>query len=200
MLNSYRPQFVLVALWVSLIFSSFAVYANSNRPAHQPQFTETSPLVIPAAAFRSDGILPDSFFFPFGGGYLQGDSQNYGCVVAEVPLPSGVVVRRMSVSLYDNDALFNVGVRLRRVSNFNGSGSMMGSVSTFGTSSSVRVLTDPYIVDSFIAYPEFSYHLETCLSSGNIRLYSVQLYYAPPDVFGDGFESGNTSAWSNTMP
>jgi hypothetical protein len=185
---------------VSLIPFAFAVHASSDRPAHQPQYTETSPLVIPAAAFRSDGFLPGSFFFPFSGGYLQGDSENYGCVEAEAPLPSGFVVKRMSVSLYDNDAGRNVSVTLRKVDNFTGTGSVMGQVSTLGTSNSVQVLTDSFIVGSLVSYPDFSYYLTTCLGSGNIRLYSVQLYYAPVDVFDDGFESGDTSAWSNTMP
>ncbi len=53
-----------------------------------------SPLVIPAAAFVSDGFQPDSLFFPFGGGYFQGDSANYGCITAPAYLPHGATIDR----------------------------------------------------------------------------------------------------------
>ncbi len=67
-----------------------------------------SPLVIPAADFTDDGFDPDSLFFPFGGGYFQGNSANYGCLVAPAYLPNGVTVTDIFVSVYDNDATVNI--------------------------------------------------------------------------------------------
>ncbi len=80
----------------------------------------SSPLVIPAAAFTADGSNPDSMFFPFSGGYFQGDTENYGCMVAPAYLPQGAEITDMFASVYDDDAVFNLSVTLRRVDNFAG--------------------------------------------------------------------------------
>jgi len=140
----------------------------------------TSPLVIPAAAFGADGGNPDSFFFPFGGGYMQGDSQEYGCLMAPAYLPDGVTVTEMWVTTYDNDPAFDLLVDLRRVDNFVGGTIAMAGANTLGELDEVQVIADFSINQPLVVYPDYSYYVTTCVLSGSLRIYSVRLYYTTP--------------------
>lgn len=138
----------------------------------------SSPLVIPAAAFTADGSNPDSMFFPFGGGYFSGDSENYGCMVAPAYLPQGAEITDMYVSVYDDDSAFDISVNLRKVDNFNGGAAVsMASASTSGQFAGIQTISDYTIVEPVVLYPDYSYYVTTCVLSGSIRLYSVRLYY-----------------------
>ncbi len=139
-----------------------------------------SPLVIPAAGFTDDGANPDSLFFPFGSGYFQGDAENYGCLVAPVYLPNGATVTDIFATVYDNDATYNLSLDFRRVDNFAGGTDTMAAMTTAGTFAGVQVVSESTITEPLVLYPDFSYYLTTCLLSGNIRLYSVRLYYTAP--------------------
>lgn len=164
-------------------FDAEANEANIKREAETPNTITsdyTSPLVIPAADFAADGANPDSMFFPFGGGYFQGDAENYGCLVAPVYLPQGVTVTDMFVTTYDNDGSFNATFNLRRADNFAGGATTMASAATTGSFAGVQVVSDASIDDPLVLYPDYSYYVTTCLLSGSIRLYSVRLYYTEP--------------------
>ncbi len=68
----------------------------------------------------------------------------------------------------------------------------------FGPFAGLQIISDLSIDLPVVSYPSYSTYLTTCLQSANIRLYSVRLYL---DVlFVDGFETGNTAAWSATTP
>ena len=140
----------------------------------------SSPLVIPAAAFSSDGYDPDSFFMWFDGGYIRGTSAHYGCVKAPAYLPNGATVTAVYASVYDNDGTYDIGIDLRRVSNATGVMEKMASLSSTGTSSAIRTIVDPSIDHPLIDYPMYSYYVTTCLESSNIRLYSVRIYFDGP--------------------
>lgn len=137
----------------------------------------SSPLVIPAAAFTADGSNPDSMFFPFGGGYFSGDSENYGCMVAPAYLPQGAEIVDLFATVYDDDATYNLLVTLRRVDNFAGGTDTMAEAETSGEFAGVQVINDFSIVEPIVTYPDYSYYVTTCVLSGSIRLYSVRLYY-----------------------
>lgn len=156
--------------------------------------------VIPAAAFRSDGINTGSVFFPFGGGYFAGTTDAYGCMVAPVYLPEGASVVNVFASVFDNDANLGIIVTLRRVDNFAGGTDTMATASTTaaGTFNGVQVINDGTINFPVVEYPGYSYYLTTCLGSTDIRLYSVRLY--TDVILIDGFETGNTAGWSSTTP
>lgn len=141
-----------------------------------------SPLVVPAAAFVPDGFIPDSHFFPFGGGYFQGTSDNDGCMVAPVYLPDQAEIIEMYASLYDNDSDRGVNVTLRRVDNFSGGTNSMGSATTSVANAfdGIQVINDITINVPIVTYPDYSYYLATCVGSANLRLYSVRLYYTVP--------------------
>jgi hypothetical protein len=157
-------------------------------------------IVIPAAAFRSDGMTTGSVFFPFSGGYFQGGSENYGCMVAPVYLPDEASVVDVFASVFDNDASRGITVTLRRVDNFAGGTDTMATASTTaaGVFNGLQVISDGTIDFPVVRHPAYSYYLTTCLGSQDIRLYSVRLYLDV--IFIDDFETGNTAGWSSTTP
>jgi hypothetical protein len=144
-----------------------------------PVVTISSPHVIPAAAFSSDGTLPDSVFFDAEGGFFQGNAQEYGCLVAPVFLPEGVTVTDLDISFYDNDTVHEIQTELRRVSNFSGAVTPMGTARSQGSAPFVRTASAPTITAGAILYPDYSYYLTTCLQSSDTRLYSVQIDLEP---------------------
>jgi len=162
------------------MFGTFNAEDNAQAMAMEElKQTEAvgSPLVIPAAGFSADGSNPDSHFFPFGGGYFQGGADAYGCLVAPAYLPAGVVLEDMYVSVYDDDATFNITIELRRVDNFNGGTDTMATASSTGEFTGVQTILDATIDFPTVIYPDYSYYVTTCVLSGSIRLYSVRLYY-----------------------
>ena len=148
--------------------------------ADEPAGTGLSLLVIPAAAFSSDGGFPDDFFFDFETGYLRGD--NFACLKAPVCLPHGAVIDSIYASLYDN-AYGNVAVTLRRVDVVSGSMEIMAAAGTTTDSTSIQQKEDITISYPEVSYPRYAYFLTTCLSSADHRVYSVRIYYAAHRVF-----------------
>lgn len=139
-----------------------------------------SPLIISAADFGADGANPGSFFFPFGGGYMQGDANNYGCLVAPAYLPNNATVQDMFATVYDNDTSYDISVSLRRVDNFNGGTVTMATGSTAGDFAGIQVVSDGTIDEPVVVYPDYAYYVTTCVLSSNIRIYSVRIYYTTP--------------------
>lgn len=136
-----------------------------------------APLVIPAAAFTSDGTLPDSFFKSFPGGYVTGDGSNYGCLLAPAYLPDGVTVTEMYATVFDDDAVRNIYVELRRLDNFTGDTMVMATASTTGQIDMIQIPSDSTIASPDVTYPGFSYYLTACVTSADIRLYSVRIHF-----------------------
>lgn len=140
----------------------------------------SSPLVIPAAAFSSDGYAPDSFYMWFAGGYIRGTSAHNGCVKAPAYLPNGATVTYVYASVYDNDGTYNIGIDLTRVNNGTGVTGTIASLSSTGTSTVIRNLLDASIDHPLVDYPTYSYYVTSCLLSSDIRLYSVRIYFDGP--------------------
>jgi hypothetical protein len=133
-------------------------------------FGGSSTLVIPAAAFSSDGGFPDEFFFDFEYGYLQGDE--FACLKAPVYLPDEAKVTSVTASLYDN-APVDFGVDLRRVNVVTGMVDVMASIKTTRTSTSIQQRSDTTISYPEVSYPAYAYFLTTCLQSPSHRIYAV---------------------------
>lgn len=138
----------------------------------------SSPLVIPGADFASDGLNPDSYFFWFGGGRIEG-GESSTCLMAPAHLPGGVTVGSMFVSYIDNDPAQYLFVRLYRVNNYDGTVNQMADVTTTDAAASTSLLTggDSAIDFPLVSYPSYSYYVGTCLPSSSLQLYSVRLYY-----------------------
>lgn len=157
----------------------------SQPPAPQafrPEGFSISPLVIPAAAFTSDGEDPDGFLFDFAGGYVNGTGS--ACLKAPVYLPKGVGVYAVRAYLYDN-AAGNIYLYMRRVNRNTGASDVMASLRTVSDSTLIQRRQDLSIDYSHIGdlYSTYSYYITTCLDSANHRLYGVQIDYGPHHQF-----------------
>jgi hypothetical protein len=142
-------------------------------------FPATSPIVIPAAAFTNTGTDPDGFWFNGSGGYVDGwDS---ACLKTAVYLPNGATVDSVWATVYDNDAVDNVVIYLRRVYYLNpATVDTMATVSTAGTNPNVYTDSDSGVSNPLIVYPDYSYYLYSCLDSTSTRIYAVRIYYTEP--------------------
>jgi len=138
----------------------------------------SSPLVIPAADFSSDGYAPEGYMFWFSAGALYGENVSGTCLMAPAYLPNGATVTDMFITAYDNDATNNTYVNLWRVDNYAGtSAQVMASVATAGVSTYIQTPGTYTITYPDVVYPTYSYFVTTCLSYSELRLYSVRIYY-----------------------
>lgn len=177
---------MLAALLLSLL--AWPVIANppsrTRRGDASLTFTGASPLVIPAAAFRSDGHDPDAIFFSFIGGYVRGEHGN-SCLMAPVYLPQFATAEIIYASAYDNDSNsgVNLWINLYRMHNYTGAVDLMAHMETTSDMDAIQVLSDPSIDYNSVSYPTYSYYIGTCLESTNTRLYSVRIYYTEQLIF-----------------
>jgi len=171
---------VLVAVALALILAptSPLIRAQSPQGPAAPSAVISVPLVIPGAAFHSDGYDPGSMFFSFWGGYMRGGNINT-CVTAPVYLPQGVTIYDIYASVVDNDAAANVWIDLYRVDNYNGAVDVMAEMSTTApyASSAITTLNDWPLSYPIVSYPSYSYYVGACLTSANTYLYSVRIWY-----------------------
>jgi hypothetical protein len=209
LMSAVRPRFIFallsVAFWLMCPYPVFGAEGPRETGGSPRGFTAAPQglpygdvLVIPAAAFHADGFLPDSQFFPFGGGYFVGDSGAYGCMVAEAYLANTATITEIYASVYDNDPARTIAITLGRADNFAGGTDTLASLSTTSDFSGVQVISDLTISNPVVVYPDYSYYLTVCLESGDIRLYSVRIYNS--FLFSDDFESGGIGAWSSAAP
>jgi hypothetical protein len=137
--------------------------------------TGSTPHVIPAAAFRDDGI--SDYFFSFGNGYIRSTGSASACLMAPVYLPDGILMDYLRIYAYDNHAA-NFTMELRRKENSSTSSSqVLASVTTSGSSSAVQKVTDTTIGSPVVDNRNYSYFLSTCLNSTTTshRFYAAEL-------------------------
>lgn len=132
---------------------------------------------VPAAAFTADGFNPDSQFFVFSGGQIQGNAKSYGCTVAPVQLPDGSRVNELVGFLLDNDGTQNATLTLRRVANGVGGAETMALVATSGNSTAIQIPGDNTVEQNVIDNASYSYYLTICVLSSNLRIFAAQLSY-----------------------
>ena len=139
-----------------------------------------SPLVIPAAAFSSDGNSPANYLFDFWGGYFRGGPNV--CAKAPVYLPNNAWLSDASVSVYDNDANSHITVVFMRVSNVSSNPVMLKSAATSDAFvfDGITILDLTPTFNQITTYPHYSYYVGFCALSPNTRLYSVRIYYKMP--------------------
>lgn len=160
-----------------------------------------SPAVIPPAAFRSLNGRPAQL--NTSGGYVFASFLNGGppndCLVAPVILPDGTNIQSVQATLYDQRADSNVHLQLRRKRlGTNLASEVLATVSTAGASSAPQQVST-----SAVSHPRvhhaYEYFLATAgdcpVTDTTQRIYAVRIHHTP-SLFADGFESGDTSAWS----
>jgi hypothetical protein len=163
-------------------------------------FDGPGPFIVPAAAFNLDGHQPSDYYFLFGGGYLYQTGAETACFMAPLYLPNGTEIFSMGVSAYDISAAADISVTMSRTLWSTATSEIMATASTTGTSGKQFPVEDT-ISNPTINNGSYIYRLQTCLAGGtgaDLRIYAVRI--ETTFIFADGFESGNTGAWSATVP
>jgi hypothetical protein len=151
----------------------------------------SSPLIIPAADFSSDGYLPGSALFSFAGGYTAGMGtskvQGGGCIKAPVYLPRGASINSFAAyvynrEVYDPETKNDLVISLHRIRTITGLHEVLGQVRDLGGSSDIHALINssihPNQVDDLHAY-----YVTTCLWTNKMRLYGVRIYFFAHHVY-----------------
>lgn len=188
--------YVAIAL-LSLMAAAGWTSAETPEEALNKSFGAGSPLVIPAAAFSTNGNDADSTLYQAFFGFIEGTGVGGGCVQAPAYLPHGARITSMYVSLVDNDSSNNIYVSLyRRANDSLFDVTSMAYVQSSGASTSVIAPYDASITSPTVDFPRYSYYVTTCLPTASTRLISIRLYYQET-LFVDGFECGETWVWSS---
>ncbi len=139
----------------------------------------SSPLFIPAADFRTDGLYPEANFYSTGG-YWRGDDLGGVYMMAPVWLPHGTDIATVWLLAVDDDSACSspdITMWLQRVDNYTGSVDGMAVVSTSGSSPNMQT---PYESDPtypVIDYPGYAYWLTVRLCSTDHELYGAMIIY-----------------------
>ena len=162
-------------------------------------FDGPGPLSVPAAAFELDGYAGSDYFFTFSGGYLYQVGAETACFMAPLYLPNGTKIASIEVSAYDENPTLDFSVAMFRASLLAVVGEVMAEAGTSGASG-LQLPLDETISFPIIDNSTYSYHLGACLAGGvgaSLRLYAVKIEHSTL-IFADGFESGDTAAWSTS--
>lgn len=161
---------------LSLLKEAYRVSTISSGP------TESSPAVIPAAAFHADGSNRN-WFFGFNSGYIYPTDTGSYCGVVALSLPQGVRVTSFTADLMDNDAVNSVYAYLyaRPFASLNSSTNMAMVGSTI-QSENIQTLVTTSIAAGLIDNNLNTYHIGVCLwgSSNLLQFYSVRVGYDIP--------------------
>ena len=199
--------FLTVLLFVIAVATSPMVIASDiDAERGYPDDTDFNRLYnIPGAGFNADGHYDsDVYFFSFQRGRIEGDPDalHFGCMMAPATLPDDGVFYQFYASLYDEDASDYVWLDFYRMQNYTGVVEKIGRIVTTTQSSGPQSLGDWDIPIEYrdIDHRYFSYYVATCLGNDSQGIYSARLWYHPEHIFSDGFESGNYSVWSSSVP
>jgi len=148
-----------------------------------PTRAYTAPLVVPAAAFLTDGIDPDGFLFE--NGHIQGHG-SVSHLVAPVYLPHGARVTGLRAYVLDNSgscggsaANADIEIFLSRVGLADGALAAVAITTSDGASSTVD-FTPTFLVFSSAATidnNEYAYWLDLKICSVSHRLMAVVIEY-----------------------
>jgi hypothetical protein len=164
-------------------------------------------ITIPATAFRpadvnGGGILSSDFFHQTSLGFVTTTSGSLAaCLTAPVYLPHGAILQTMRSVLQDSDSDADVLVQLMRREASAGPPTPILVQHGSSGSSGVQTRTSPLSLE--IDNLEHVYFLRTpgfCIESVLTGIYAIQFEVVFPDVFADGFESGDTTAWGAASP
>jgi len=116
-------------------------------------------------------------------------------------LPVGATITEVVFFVIDDD-VSNVGVSLRSYDPETGVFLTLESASSSGASPSVQAIVIPVDPPVQVDPATTSYRLRVVpvVTSTAHLLRGARIGYLDPHVFGDGFESGDTEAWSQTVP
>ncbi|RLE17427.1 MAG: hypothetical protein DRJ65_22800 [Acidobacteria bacterium] len=147
----------------------------------------TSPLNVPAAAFRSDGVNPDRLLYHLHFDEIRGLDVANAYAVAPVYLPNGATVSMVGVQVFDgidttgpcgDDPLErNVEVYLFRVDNYSGESFQMAGFSTTGSDPDSQYFVEMSVEYPVVLYPDYSYFAVTKVCSSAHAFSVMQIFY-----------------------
>jgi hypothetical protein len=116
-------------------------------------------------------------------------------------LPVGATITEVVFFVIDDD-VSDVGVSLRSYDPETSDFLTLESASSSGASPSVQAIVIPVDPPVQVDPATTSYRLRVVpvVTSTAHLLRGARIGYLDPHVFGDGFESGDTEAWSQTVP
>ncbi len=181
---------LLVALVIGVAAGAWAWNPNDIPPINDDSIEVTpdhernqraysSPMVVPAAAFHSDGGDADSHNFYFNYGYIAGDGDGSStCMYAPLNVPAGATISWFYANVTDNNAGLDMTVFLRRVNKDTGYAEVMASVTSSGADSGIDVLFNLTITEPLVSW-HFAYFVTTCVYD-DFKLYNARVYYDEP--------------------
>lgn len=179
-------------LWIA------AAYALASPAPALHAVSTASPLTVPPAAFVP--LRPGQEFnhIPDQGSLFAPDAALF---VAPVHLPEGVQVTAVVAFFIDASAATSrVILQRRRIStNESLAAQEVGLVDSFGSGSGVQTRRDDNILNPIVENTQYVYFLYVSLALDH-SLRGVQIEFTGPPLLVDGFEAGNTSAWSAKWP
>jgi hypothetical protein len=185
-----------VRLFVSFVLSIFlAVTVTAVAPNSPDGPGATSPMVLPAGAFASDGDEAFGYYIP--GEFISGGTNVR--LRAPIYLPARAYVTDFMVVARDQNAASN-GYFYLREAPFGtiGDSNVISTIQTTGSDSGLQYPAD-YSVDRSFDPANNIYWVEASLPADDIYLYSVHIHYIDAALFVDGFEIGNSSRWSSEL-
>jgi hypothetical protein len=154
-----------------------AIEANPTLKAMVKDYR--SPLFIPAADFRTDGLYPEANFYSTGG-YWQGDDLGGVYMMAPVWLPDDTEIATVWLLAIDDDDVCStpdITMWMQRVDNYTGSVDSMAVMSTSGSSPNMQTPHESNPMYPVIDYPGYAYWLAVRLCSTDHELYGAMIIY-----------------------
>lgn len=152
-----------------------ALHAPSETLIADVPAASSATLVLPPAAFASDGFDPDGFSVNFAGGYLYGVVESGACLMAPVNVPAGATITSLSVRVTDSNASLFEGFDLYRIDLSTGEAQVIGSVSTPAGAAGISWYNDTTITSNVVD-ANYAYQLTTCVRP-SIRVHGVRIGY-----------------------
>lgn len=147
-----------------------------------------SPLLIPAAAFRSDGVNPSQLQYDANLGMLRGQDSENAFAVAPIYLPEGATVASIMASIFDgldgtgagceDPDQQDLGVWIFRVTNNTGEVSTMAFFGTTGLNAAIQHPLDSSVEYPMVEYPEYAYYAATRVCHSAHAFHNLQIWYS----------------------
>ncbi len=208
---SNGPPALRVAIVLGLFATASLVGAIPPAGAAVPAGVEAAP----PAAEAPDGLLvenvrvagstlrprnsSDGFAVGTSGGCIYNASGSpTGILNVPLQLPEGANV--LSYRMYFNDTSASNSTAWLTVYDLYGAIAEEYSVSSSGSAG--NSFTDSAQIDHLINPSLYSYVLNwrPVVAGATMQLCGFRVFYNPPVIFVDGFETGNSSQWSSTLP
>ena len=187
-MSTTKTKVLFAILGISLLLTSLLL-ADEPRPGSD------SPLIIPGSSFAADGA--DSGNYTKSAGRINGGPSVE--VYAGVYLPPNTRITSVELVARDATDSFNVTVYLKETPfGTLGGTTNLYTLQTAGNSTSIQRIFN--FADALVDPQNNLYYLVANLPHADLRIYQFRIFYEQAVIFADGFESGDTSAWSSASP